>query len=99
MSKADIIKILKKAYPVLSRRFNVKRIALFGSLAKGTQTDSSDVDLMIEFNGPIGLKFVELGEFLEGLLGTRVDILTRAGINAIRVKRAAKAIERNLEYV
>jgi predicted nucleotidyltransferase len=54
---------------------------------------------MIEFNGPIGLKFVELGEFLEGLLGTRVDILTRAGINAIRVKRAAKAIERNLEYV
>ena len=44
MPKKEIIKALKQAYPVLRRRFNVKKIALFGSLTKGAQTAASDIE-------------------------------------------------------
>jgi len=68
-------------------------------LAKGTQTEDSDLDLVVEFNRPIGFKFIRLINYLEGLFGKKVDVITRAGIDNIRVKEVAKNIERDLFYV
>jgi predicted nucleotidyltransferase len=59
----------------------------------------SDVDLLIEFQYPIGFRFNQLVEYIEGVLGMKVDILTRDGIRNIRVKAVAENIERNLIYV
>ena len=72
---------------------------MFGSFAKGDFAETSDVDLVIEFDQPIGLRFSELVEQLEQLLGRKVDVLTPAGINGIRVKRVARDIAENVIYV
>jgi len=45
---------------------------------------------IMEFEKPIGLKFFELSEHIEKVLGKKVDILTPAGIKSIRVKKVAE---------
>jgi predicted nucleotidyltransferase len=99
LTKESIAQILRKNRPYLATEYGVKRIGLFGSYAKGTPTDSSDIDLVIEFERPIGFKFVELSMYLEQLLGSKVDILTPAGIQGIRVARGAQDIKESVVFV
>ncbi len=91
--------MLKENYPVLTDEYGVSRIGIFGSVAKGTMTEDSDLDIVVEFRRPIGFKFVRLVEYLESLFGKRVDVITNNGIENIRVKEVARNIERNLIYV
>ena len=95
----EVIEKLKLQYPYLSSEFGIKRIGIFGSIAKRDETNESDIDLVVEFNRPIGLKFMRLADYLEKLLGRKVDILTKEGINNIRVKRVAIDIEKDIIYV
>lgn len=83
----------------LHEQFGVKQLALFGSFAAGTAKKNSDVDLLVEFDRPMGLKFVRLSEYLEKLLGRKVDVLTKEGFKRIRVKTAADSIRKGLRYV
>jgi len=83
----------------LSSYYGVKRIALFGSFAKGEQRADSDIDILVEFKRPIGLKFMDFAEYIEKLMNRKVDILTPEGINGIRIKSVAENIERGLIYV
>ncbi len=99
LTKKEIITILKKELPYLKAIFGVKRIGLFGSSAKGTQREDSDVDIVVEFEKPIGLKFIELSDYMEKVLGKKVDILTPAGIQSIRVKKVADDIKKSIIYV
>ncbi|MFN3392525.1 MAG: nucleotidyltransferase family protein [Meiothermus ruber] len=85
LSKEQTLALLKQNRAHLSDVYGVQRIGVFGSFAKGQPTDESDVDLVVEFEQPIGFRFVELAEYLEGLIGRQVDILTPAGIQGIRV--------------
>ena len=62
-------------------KYHIKRIGIFGSAARGEATELSDVDILVEFEKPIGLDFVLLGDELEELLGVKVDLVTP---NAIR---------------
>jgi predicted nucleotidyltransferase len=61
--------------------------------------ESSDVDIVVEFDRPIGFRFVEFAEYLESLLGKRVDVLTPAGIQGIRIERIARDIQESTVYV
>jgi predicted nucleotidyltransferase len=99
LTKKEIITILKKELPYLRAIFGVKRIGLFGSSAKGIQRDDSDVDLVVEFEKPIGLKFIKLSDHIEKVLGKKVDILTPAGIESIRIKKIAEDIKKSIVYV
>ncbi|MCK4798348.1 MAG: nucleotidyltransferase family protein [Spirochaetes bacterium] len=99
LTKEQTLKTLKKELPYLREIFGVKRIGLFGSYSKGTQGEDSDVDLIVEFEKPIGLKFVQLADYIEKTLGKKADILTPAGINSIRIKNVADDIKRNTIYV
>lgn len=99
LTKATIIKMIKNEKPLLAAEFNVKKIGLFGSFARGGQTGKSDIDLIVEFSKPIGFRFIELCEHLEKKLGKKVDILTPAGIRGIRLKHIARDIRSNIIYV
>ncbi len=99
MSREEAIEILRKELPYLSSRYGVKRIGLFGSIAKGDQKGSSDIDVLVEFEKPIGLRFMELAEYIEEILHSKVDILTPEGIRSIRIKEVARDIEQSIVYV
>jgi predicted nucleotidyltransferase len=95
----DVKEILRRELPKLKAEFGVKRIGLFGSFSSGKQKQASDVDLLIEFERPIGFKFMLMAEYLEKRLGRKVDILTPAGVNSIRIKPIAKSILSTVVYV
>jgi len=83
----------------MASTYGVKRIGLFGSYAGGTPTEESDVDVVVEFDRPLGFQFVEFAEYLERLLGKPVDVLTPTGIRAIRIEHIAEEIEESTIYV
>ena len=99
MGRDDILNILRAKLPDLRAEFGVKRIGVFGSFAVGSATEESDVDIVVEFERPIGLGFVRLSEYLESLIGRKADVLTPAGISGIRNKAIAQRIEGSIIYV
>jgi predicted nucleotidyltransferase len=76
-NKNQIFKRLRE-HRIELRKFGVKRFGLFGSFRREEQTNSSDVDLLVEFES--GKKsfdnFMNLAFFLEDLLGRKVDLIT-----------------------
>jgi len=98
-TKTQTLKLLRSNYPYLADEFGVAKIGIFGSVAKEINTATSDVDIVVELQKPIGLKFIDLVDYLENLLQTRVDVLTRDGIDDIRIKNIADDIRRNIIYV
>ena len=99
MDCARVIQLLRDSRDYLRAEYGVSRIGLFGSVARGEADESSDVDIIVEFERPVGLQFVELADYLEGLLGRDVDLLTPAGIQAIRSPRIAESIRQGVVYV
>jgi predicted nucleotidyltransferase len=65
----------------LASRFGVKRLALFGSAARDELKASSDVDVLVEFDGPATCAaYMDLKFYLEDLLGRPVDLVTNKGL-------------------
>lgn len=76
LSRDLVLTTLKNHQPELAK-FGVERIALFGSVVRNEATQESDVDLLVEFNRPIGLfEYIELQMHLEALLKCPVDLVT-----------------------
>jgi len=77
VTRDDILRILRDHRDDLTR-LGVKSLALFGSAARDEATRRSDVDLLVEFSRPVGLfEFIDVKDYLERLLGCRVDLVTR----------------------
>ena len=95
MTKDEILKILAKDKPQLQKQFKVRKLALFGSWARGDQRPDSDIDILVDVDPSIGLEFVTLAEKLEQLLNTSVDLISSRSITP----RAIKFIEQELIYV
>jgi len=68
--------------PAFCRQHGIARVEVFGSLARGEATESSDVDLMITFRPEVhpGLEFFSMQDQLEVLLGCKVDLVTRRAV-------------------
>jgi len=98
-TKEQTLALLKQNRDYLSTVYGVKKIGVFGSFAKGQATEESDVDIIVEFERPIGLRFVEFAEYLERLLGRKVDILTPGGLQGIRIASIARDIAAHIIYV
>lgn len=65
----------------LRDRFGLKRLAVFGSTARGEDTEASDVDVLVEFEGPPTFdRFMDLKFELEEILGRPVDLVTAAAL-------------------
>jgi hypothetical protein len=99
MDRESIIKCLRQNLEYLRQNFYIRRVALFGSFARGNANLFSDVDLVVEFDRPIGLRFVELCDYLEECLGRRVDVLTLTGVQHIRNPNVSRSILESLVYV
>ena len=62
----------------LAQKFRVKSLALFGSVSRDEASPGSDVDLLVEFDGPVGyFGLFALQDHLEMVLGCKVDLGTR----------------------
>jgi len=89
----DVLALLRAARPQLAREFGVTRLALFGSYARGDQREDSDVDVLVEVDPSIGLRFVELADRIEALLGVRSDVVSRRAIGPrhwMRIERPSR---------
>lgn len=91
----EITTILNSHKQRLFSHYPLKSIAVFGSYARNQQNDESDVDILVEFNDRIGIRFIDLAEEIESLLGTKVDLISR---NAVKPEYF-KSIESDLKYV
>jgi predicted nucleotidyltransferase len=80
-SLKEIKTFLKKQEPVIRLRYNVKKIGIFGSYARGEEKKTSDIDILVEFEKPISLlKLVNLENFLSESMGIKADVVPREDI-------------------
>jgi len=70
-------------------------LAIFGSYSREESTDDSDLDILVEFNGKIGIRFIDLADEIEEIVGLKVDLVSRNGIKVGYLK----AINPDLIYV
>ena len=92
MNLKTVSALLKRQQAGLRQR-GVKSLAVFGSLARGEASPTSDIDVLVEFDRPVSLfEFIRLKLYLEELTGRRVDLVTpdaiRPGMRADIIKEA-----------
>jgi predicted nucleotidyltransferase len=78
----NLIQRLRELKPRLQEKYPVSSLALFGSYARNEATESSDVDVLVELNGKIGIRFIDLAEEIEACLGVRTDVISKNGLKA-----------------
>jgi hypothetical protein len=72
---------LKKVKGELYTKYKVINIGVFGSIVRGTSKKKSDIDIMVEYQQlPDLLKFIELENYLTGVLGKKVDLVEKTSI-------------------
>lgn len=95
MSRERVLEILVEHRDEFER-LGVRSLALFGSVAREETRSESDVDVLVNFDGPATFdQFVELSFLLEELLGRKVDLVTERSLHpALR-----PSVERDALYV
>lgn len=77
----EIKQLLSQSKPQLQECYRVTQVGVFGSYARGEQTENSDVDVLIDYiQAPTLVHLVELRDFLQGLLNMKVDVVTKNGL-------------------
>jgi hypothetical protein len=71
---------MRREKPELARRYGLRRLALFGSYARADQREGSEVDILVEIEPEIGLRFVELANRIEDALGIGPEVVSRRAI-------------------
>ena len=75
-----MIGTLRRSLPELRRRYPIASLAVFGSWARGEQRADSDLDLLVEFDGPIGWQIVTLEDEPSARPGVKVDLVSRRAL-------------------
>ena len=74
MTKDDILNELSKNRSYIEKNFEVSKIGLFGSYAKGNQTEDSDIDIYVEFKHKTFDNLAGLWNYLEELYHKKIDL-------------------------
>ena len=90
-----ILSLISKNKPGLQKKYPIKTIDVFGSIARGDFNENSDVDILVELEKPVGIEFIDHAYELEAILQQKVDLITRSGIKP----KYFKVIEKDLHYV
>ena len=81
MTELNSIKqTLTELKPELVEKYHVSSIGLFGSVVRNDFSESSDVDIIVDFDQPIGIEFVDLADYIEEKIRKTVDLVSRKGI-------------------
>ena len=92
---SEIIKTLKTNKNRLSQKYGLCLLAVFGSYGRGQENEESDLDILVDFERPIGIEFIDLANELEELLQLKVDLVSKGGVKPEYYKQ----IESELTYV
>jgi len=96
VTRRKIENILRKHKQELKKRFKLKEIGIFGSFVRDEQKKRSDIDILVEFEKPIGLfEFMDLEEYLMKILGAKVDLVSKKALKP----RIGKRILQEVVYI
>ena len=90
----EIRRVLSVQKKSLCERYQITELGVFGSYARGEQTETSDVDILVDYEvAPTFVMLVELRDYLSEVFGLKVDIVTKNGLKfRIRDRVLAEAI-------
>ncbi|MCK9423537.1 MAG: nucleotidyltransferase domain-containing protein [Bacteroidales bacterium] len=95
INKEHITNILKANKLDLLARYHLKSIGIFGSFTREDFKDDSDIDILIDYEQPIGIEFIDLAEELEKILNLKVDLVSKNGVKP----KYLEEIQKDLVYV
>jgi len=96
MTLTDIKNTLSALKPELHARFGVSEIGVFGSWVRGEQKETSDIDVLVDFDRSVDLfDLMELQEFLEGIFELKIDVALRRSLK----KYIGKQILAEVQYL
>ena len=90
-----VLQILKENKQFLFEKYPLKSLALFGSYSRGDYTNESDVDILVDFDKPVGIEFLDLCYDIQALVKKEVDLVSR---NAVKPNQYT-FIQDDLKYV
>jgi len=82
-SAGEIREILRKCLPEIREKYGVTSIGIFGSYARGEAAPASDIDIIVEFDRPIGWELVDLTDYLESVLHHNVDLVIKRSLHPL----------------
>jgi predicted nucleotidyltransferase len=81
VKRQRVLELLSRSKPELQTRFGVTRLALFGSTVRDTAERTSDIDILVAFDGPATSKrYFGVQFYLEDLLGCPIDLITEKAL-------------------
>ncbi|MCS6989203.1 MAG: nucleotidyltransferase family protein [Chloroherpetonaceae bacterium] len=95
-SLREIKEILKRELPRLQTVYSVRRLGIFGSYRRGSQTPESDLDILVEFEEPNALSlydFIRLKNFLSEITSCKVDLVNQKTLKPRVAERIIKEVE------
>ncbi|MCX6288107.1 MAG: nucleotidyltransferase domain-containing protein [Bacteroidetes bacterium] len=95
INKENITNILKANKLDLLARYHLKSIGIFGSFTREDFKDDSDIDILIDYDQPLGIEFIDLAEELEKILNLKVDLVSKNGVKP----KYLEEIQKDLVYV
>ena len=94
-TKEQILDLLSRKKPEWEGRYPISELGLFGSYARGDYNEKSDIDILVDFNGRIGIGFIKLAHELEDLFKQKIDLVSRRAIKP----RYLPFVEKSLIHV
>ncbi len=94
MKQEKIREKIHEQLPLLRAKYHVKKIGIFGSFIRGEQTKGSDLDVLVEFDVPVGFfEFIRLENFLSHTLRKKVDLVSKRAIKPAVKKEIFKEVQ------
>lgn len=94
-TREAVLDNLRRINPAVGAEYGVRSLALFGSYARGDQNEQSDVDVRVDVEPSIGLRFIDLADEIELAVGLPVDAVSLRGVKGHYLEE----VEKDLVYV
>jgi predicted nucleotidyltransferase len=82
LTQTIVEKKINDLKPILKEKYFVNKIGYFGSYARGTANENSDLDILVEFSQPLGWEFFDLQDLLEKNLDVKIDLVSSKALKS-----------------